>query len=412
MYVESGILNGKGEMSANTFKTVCDVFFEYVEGKNLNDLPEGRTTFSLIVLPSDQPVLCPEESHMSGQNPKGFDAFGRPMSHFPSKPTRTAKFMSYDDPAFALNLAKREKFYGLLSIGDESQKKINIPADAVLSISGLSWIFADITDPTFEFERTGKGIYHQVWRNYELLKDRAGDSHKAQSQMKVVCYKKTYSKIEILIDENLTMDGMRQLFSGLKEREIVPLALELLIQEQQRSVLWSDYIGSVRAFVANRRVDDRRLIQMFLKRLRMNPFEWLEKPSTAKEFYRRSEFCLKVLSGRATSKLMDGGEDFAYRTGKIAGSYVRFKERVGESSNSLKDILAYSRYDREKLRFVIQRVGRGISLSDAKDEDLSTMADYIKREMPAAEIPDGQAHNDYSYFFYRGAFEQLGGIET
>jgi hypothetical protein len=97
-------------------------------------------------------------------------------------------------------------------------------------------------------------------------------------------------------------------------------------------------------------------------------------------------------------------EEYAYKIGVIAGKYVKFKREKKEANNSTNDILTYSKYDRERLRFVYQRVGIGVSLSKVNTDDISQS---IKNELPKEEIDDTQAHEDYSYFFYKGAFENL-----
>jgi hypothetical protein len=66
--------------------------------------------------------------------------------------------------------------------------------------------------------------------------------------------------------------------------------------------------------------------------------------------------------------------------------------------------LAYSKYDREHLRFVYKRVGIGLNLSKVNTDDLSKS---IKTDTPKDEIDDAQANEDYSYFFYKGVFENL-----
>ena len=53
---------------------------------------------------------------------------------------------------------------------------------------------------------------------------------------------------------------------------------------------------------------------------------------------------------------MNNNEDFAYKVGIMARLYIDFKNEVEERSGSLRDLLTYSKYDREKLRFVLRRI--------------------------------------------------------
>jgi hypothetical protein len=46
----------------------------------------------------------------------------------------------------------------------------------------------------------------------------------------------------------------------------------------------------------------------------------------------------------------------------------------------------------------------GISLSKANTDPL---VQSIKDDLPKEEIDDAQAYEDYSYFFYKGLFENL-----
>ena len=104
---------------------------------------------------------------------------------------------------------------------------------------------------------------------------------------------------------------------------------------------------------------------------------------------------------------MNKNEEYAYKIGLIAGKYVKFKRKSGEANNSTNDILTYSKYDREKLRFVYSRVSLGVSLSKAADERSDSITQIIKKDIPTDEIDDAKAHEDYSYFFFKGVFENL-----
>jgi Na+-transporting NADH:ubiquinone oxidoreductase subunit NqrF len=83
---------------------------------------------------------------------------------------------------------------------------------------------------------------------------------------------------------------------------------------------------------------------------------------------------------------------------------VKFKKDKDEANNSTNDILAYSKYDREHLRFVYHRIGLGLSLSKVNTDELTQ---FMKNNMSKEEIDDTHAYEDYSYFFYKGVFENL-----
>jgi hypothetical protein len=53
-------------------------------------------------------------------------------------------------------------------------------------------------------------------------------------------------------------------------------------------------------------------------------------------------------------------------------------------------------------------VGLGLNLSKAEPRFKDQVIDFIK-EQNLGEISDDAAHNDYSYFFYKGVFDTMGG---
>jgi hypothetical protein len=75
----------------------------------------------------------------------------------------------------------------------------------------------------------------------------------------------------------------------------------------------------------------------------------------------------------------------------------------------LRDILTYFRYDRDILQDVFEKVARGVNLSKAEEPELDKISVFIKNNTPKEEIaPDKQGY-DYSYFFYKGVFQEISG---
>jgi hypothetical protein len=101
---------------------------------------------------------------------------------------------------------------------------------------------------------------------------------------------------------------------------------------------------------------------------------------------------------------MNKNEEYACKIGCIAGKYVKFKRDNDEANNSTKDILTYSRYDLDRLKWVYQRICNSILLSKA---DTIAISQIIKTDIPDEEIEEDKAHEDYSYFFYKGVFKNL-----
>lgn len=284
--------------------------------------------------------------------------------------------------------------------------------DDVFNISGLNWLFTSMNDPDVKFIKTNMGIYDQIFKNYEILKKKTGAIENKQSQMKTMCYKQTNAKIEILIDDNVTMKRLESIFNRVKDIKTPPLALEIFIDSEKKTTLWDDYLFAVQTFILGNIAEKQRILSIFKKLLRKNLFEWIKKPNRETlEFFLKADFCITLLCNIPPIIAMNENEQFAFSIGKIAGTYVKFKRNTKEESNSLTDILTYSKYDREKLRFVLQRVGLGINLSKAEQRFKDTVIEFIKGES-LKEISDDAAQNDYSYFFYKGVFDTMGGLKN
>jgi hypothetical protein len=408
-YVDAGMIDENGKFSSALFIKISKKFFEFVKAAKFEDF-KTRINFRLMILPSSEKIDYKSESKQTPEN--GFiDSCGSSDNIFGNKPTVNAKFLSYDDPAFAINLTHGEEFYKNLNIGASSLEKISIPMNEVFNISGLNWFFTSTDNPDVRFIRTNKGIYDQIFKNYETLVKKAGEIESKQLQMKTMCYKQTNAKIEILIDDNVTMKRLELTFNRVKGLNAPPLSLEIFINTEKRTTLWDDYLFAVQTFILGNVAEKQRILSIFKKLLRKNLFDWIKRPNRETlEFFSKADFCITLLCNDPACNLMDKNEQFALSIGKIAGKYIQFKRNMKEESNSLTDILTYSKYDREKLRFVLQRVGLGVNLSKADQRSKDAVIKFIN-EQNLDEISDDGMQNDYSYFFYKGAFESMGGLK-
>jgi hypothetical protein len=333
------------------------------------------------------------------------DCFGTLATDYPSKPTINAKFFSFDDAAFALNCKAGKDFYQNLGIGNVSFPKINLPSDRLIRIAGLEWYFFDLSAVSVDFADKGSGIYDQLLNNYNVLVKTSGLSVQNYASLKIICAKRAQAKIEVLLDENLTLGQMKAIFErtpdGLKWHSS---ALEsLIVENSNRDIIWTDYIAAIRHFMNGTYFDRAVLVQRFTYIMRKKFWDWLKGKST-EGFFDKSQFCLNLLTIKEKGSTMDKNENYAYKMGVIAGKYVKFKRDEKEANNSTRDILTYSKYDRERLRFVYHRVCLGLSLSKVDTDDINQS---IKNDTPKDEIDDASAYEDYSYFFYKGVFENL-----
>ncbi len=414
VYKEAGVIAPDGSLPSRVFLAVCRAFSSLWKEKIMfEELKVISFSFRIIVLPLS---LSPEGKvkyvNQEEADPSGEpfdDSFGNTATDYPSKATIDAKFVSFDDEAFTVNCKRGQEFYKNLGIGNKSFSKIFLPTDNIIRIAGLDWYFFDISEPSQKFESKGLGIYDQLLSNYTVLSNRSGVSINHQSALKIICTKRAQAKLEVLLDENLTLDQMKKMLSRVQDKIAShPLALELFIIENNKDIIWTDYISAIRYFLNGAYFDRPVLLQRFTRIVRCHLWDWIKGNKPIKKetdaFFGKSQFCLNLLTKNERGVTVNKNEDYAYRIGVIAGKYVKFKREKNETNNSTNDILTYSKYDRERLRFVYQRVGIGVSLSKVNTD---TISQSIKNDLPKEEIDDAQAHEDYSYFFYKGVFENL-----
>ena len=343
------------------------------------------------------------------------DSFGNSVTGYSFNPTINAKFLSFDEKAFTLNCKQRDDFYQNIGIGEESLKHIFLPADQFFTIGGLKWLFMDLNNVYQEkFKEINRGILFQLYENFRTL-DSLGETRAEKSLLKTMCLKIQQTKQEILMDDNLTMDRLRRIFSNLDSITIPYMAFEeALIYKDGEVVLRNDYLYGIKSFLSETKIPKSYLITSFRRTLKRRIFDWIEKDEkktrgsdAAAEFFKAADFCLKTLSIRhEVDEDMNNNEVFAYNIGAIARLYIDFKNEVGEKSSSLRDILVYSKYDREKLQFVYRRIGQSINLSKAKEDKKREITKQLEKYTPYDEIGYQDAFDDYSYFFYKGYFQR------
>ena len=415
-YIESAILTKEGTFTASIFTKVANKFFRFAK-TTITDLPKKdirKQNFSLYLLPTTSTIEYINSKKNSKVIQNFIDSFGNSATSYAFESTKNVKFLSFYDKAFTINCKRDTDFYKNLGIGQESFQYIFLPADQIFAIAGFKWIFTDLNDKNKKFEETKQGIITQLYRNFQLLNSK-GQTKNEKSLLKVICYREDQSKQEILIDDNLTMERMRRLFTGFDSMKIPLSALEVMISKDKKAVLWNDYVYAIRSFLNESQIPKDYLIMVFTKLLRRKINEWIkqEKGNIIKirtevsYFFERTSFCLKALSIRDINKsdMNTTGELFAYQVGKLARFYIDFKRKTKEENKSLKDILVYSKYDRERLRFIVKRIALGINLSKADSRDIQNIDFNISKDIPQEEIPDSEAFNDYSYFFYKGYFQ-------
>ena len=407
-YVNSEIIDEKGILNAKVYDEIIQKFLEFAKKQESNFTRIGNNSFRIYILPDNSIIEFKKEPRKNNSEQESFvDYFGNTVTNHASTPTKTAKFLSYDDKAFTINCKQKTDFYKNLGLGDASMEKIYTDPSQTFQINRLDWTFTDISNPDFKFIETKKGILTQLYENYQLLSKDKGPTSLAQ--LKTICIRTNQAKQELLIDENLTMDKMNKIFENIKD--IPSLCFEkVLIDTSGENPLWDTYLYVVKNFLAGNKIPKNYLLSFFNKILKQKRYDWikLKNKSEQKDFFLRTDFCLQSLSIRDNiESYMDQNEEFAEKIGQIARIYIEFKQTNGETDNSLSDILTYSKYDRERLRFIVSRIGRGVQLSKVSDGIKKEVTMKISSFQPKTEIEDDFSSKDYSYFFFKGYYTNM-----
>lgn len=430
-YVASGIIDNNGQFSGKLFEYIGNSFIEYCKMRYINEEfkdNKGTILFRVVVLPysiKDQNKTIvykkgnavDERSYVIDGESIRLDAFNFPMDSYASSPVvdKFSKFISYDDKAFTINCNQAESFYKTLGIGNKSLEKIKMPTD--YPISGLYWYFIPLFE-NLEFQKISGGLYAQLKQIYaELTLGKKSVSDRAE--LKIICTKRTQAKVEVILDENLTINQLAENFKLNSELSASSplMAFEdvFIIKNRQGEVVdWSPYITAIRSCISGLGLEKDRILALLTRHVRDKLFDWIkEMPNSfdAQSFFKKAAFCTSLMMTKNNGgEIMDTNEEYAYRIGKIAGEYINYKRSTKETSNSLYDIMTYPKYDRERLRFVYQKISLGFLLSKKFDTQGQSVVQAIADLTPKYEIDDTKSDTDFSYFFYKGLFEKLRGV--
>ena len=402
-YVDSGLIGDDGVLNA----AVCDAAAHSFLGAARGLEPDRQiVAFRVFILPDRGKIRYANDAEVDGE--EFVDYFGNLANGYSSSATKNTKFLTYDDRIYTPNCKQGADFYRSVGIGAASLGKVYVDRSATASIAGMAWTFIDMADNKSRShnEAARRGLVSWLRANYGRLKASTDDETRATAMMKVLCVKQKRSQQELLVDENLTMKRMGEMFDGVPD-DMPAKCLEVLIDNTGKRVIWSTYMNAAKSFIAGRRVPKEHLLAFFGRFLARKGVAWrtdARNRAEVEEFFRQSSFCMMILNkGGPCGDRIDRGEAFAEGVGKIARLYVKFKKDE-RSDNSLTDMLTYSKYDRERLRFVVARVSRGVHLSNADDIKKDGLTAKIGAVDLGEEIPDADSSKDYSYFFFRGYY--------
>ena len=398
MYVKNQIIQ-KDKLHASLFEKIAKEFFKFVKDRKIEF--KGKAPFTLYILPSDKKITH-QDKNKSVVGTTITDSFGN-KGDLPDKPTTGVFFFSYDDPAFSINCKKGHEFYENVGISSVSLPKIILPQNKMNNIAGFHWYFTDLENPNSVFPKFNKGIYYQLFKNYSELKDRPEHT---SSFYKVFCIKKTNAKLEVMVDENLTMPRLKLMFTNVENDEEIPnSAYELLIIKRGKSRIFRYYIQAIKSLLNQINFNRAQLINIFTEQLHDEIRDWLKEKTDRKadEFFKKAEFCIKTLNRpHSSSSQLIGQEKFAKSVGRMTREYVDFRKRTKNDNNSIKDLVSKPKYDAETLKFVIKSIGRGIHLLNIDKNEYDEILGKMTKLVPKEDVEN--THKDLSYHFYMGYF--------
>ncbi|MCW4008926.1 MAG: hypothetical protein NWF09_09610 [Candidatus Bathyarchaeota archaeon] len=406
LYVRDCVLtveDGESFFSRDVFTRICEVFTRFCHAKLTSEDLNEKRFFRIAVLPFsalNREIVYREKAS------EGFnftDAFGNQALCFAKDTTQTAKFLSADDPSFTLNNVKIKDMYKQLNLGDSSVKKINLPMDRMVKIGDLRFLMADLAFPDIVFPRKNTGFYDNLL-NCFLMYDQY-TSVNVKGTLIILCVNIQKSKMEVLFHFNFSHRQLDRLLQRGGKR-YCPFVFEQLIIREGEKVIMNDYLMAVSMFLRGLYFKRESLTKMLSKHFLKQRFELIDSPFKSRDFFSKSDMLLKLLT---REKAMSKNEEYAYSIGKIVGKYIAVKQSIDRDKSPL-EMLKYNKYDRERLRYVYKRVCSAVALLASKEPAIAEeLSRFINVATPTFEIPEEDAAVDFSYWFFKGAFEMMGG---
>jgi len=127
-YVNSGIIDKQGVLNMRAYDNIVEEFLKFAKKQSHNITKPGTTRFRIYILPDDSVIEFKKTNDIEEDSKQDVftDYLGVSAYRYASTPTKTAKFLSFDDKAFTINCTKKEEFYKNLGISDKSLDKIFI----------------------------------------------------------------------------------------------------------------------------------------------------------------------------------------------------------------------------------------------------------------------------------------------
>ena len=403
-YVKSGIIDEFGVLNIFAYHNIIQKFLKFIKEQKSNITKIGNIPFRIYILPDATEITYIKQSKKDDSHQiSSDDYFNNTVLGYSSAPTKTANFLSFHDASFTVNCMQGEDFYKNLGIGRESLEKIYADPSQTFRINHLNWTFLDM-DKSVKFNETKNGLLAQLYENYTTLKNNDSDNY---GDFKIICIQHNREKQELLINETISVNQLEKIFLNIKNIHNIPeFCFEILLYKSDQKLIWDVYIRTIQNFITGQKTSKNYLLSFFTKILKEKRCDWIKLKNKSKQwsFFNKSNFCLQCLCGDDNQiNYMDKNEEFAEKVGQIVRLCVDSK-KDDEYDYLSSDILMCSKYDREKLRFIISRICRDLSLSKFSNDGTHDVMTKIRLLQLEKEIEDTAATKDYSYFFFKGFY--------
>lgn len=403
-----------------------------------------KLSFRILILPdSTQNSIIKHKK--PNQSVMGTDSFQNKYSSIPSSVHKSATYATIDDMAYMLNPTNVSKkaselvrYWGSHPIiGNETFKKIgmNLKRDFHF-LGGFMWYFGnhaikfardrhaqdDGTETIGSYKGSFKhGIWHQLHEGMEQAELAGGSG----SGMVVLCVKKlNIARIEIILSESVTVASLQKslLVNGvaLKKsdfsiRDTYCAMEEVLLKEGKRQGAnsekkpdWSLYMEAVANILDGKKMDRERLVRhitfKFRERYTIEMWKLVKNKKKAALFLDKAKFVISTLPIPHDGNVeMDYAEEYAYRMGRLVGTYAKF--------NGVENLIELglqpgTRCDVRTLRSIFGDIALKLSLSK-RGKDLNAAILNIKLQMPSKEPSSTDKNRDLTLHFYMGLFREL-----
>lgn len=455
-----------GTVSEKLMNDLCRAMFDLCE-KNLKGIfgdttnshnqsdknPEKKQSkekmeFRMLILP-DSVKNSKITIKKSIGKPIGIDSFKNEYSEIPSRVHKFATYATIDDMTYMLNPTSVQtkdelaRYWGSHPlIGNQTFKNIgmNLARD-FYNLGGLKWYFGnhdikfarerhmrddDTGDVGAHTEMFRHGIWHQLYEGTR----QAAQADRPGLGMVVICVKNPkFTQVEIVLSESVTASSLHRslLINGdslneseFQESDTYDAMEEVLLKQLDKhrdwstykqfdeKLDWSVYTECVLNILGGRKMNRERLVRYITANFRAHytkkRWNLVKNKKDAATFLSRARFVVAALAKPYdNNEEMDIAEEYAYRMGRLVGTYAEFARVKNMAKLSLQPSVTC---DGQTLRKIFDDIATKICRSKTS-KSLNETIHNVKRHMPSREIGREEMQRDLTLHFYMGLFREL-----